>query len=159
MTPEYRGPGWYAQAALRVQRWDEAVRAGRLLTIQDLIGAMHLDEELTSLHLQEHLDAVGANRIRHRGLTYYPRFQFTLNDAKEPRLAVARAWLELRSVLLAADWPSENAIAWTLAPNGWLDGTTPAQHIEATPHETSDALVRAVRKATQPNDDMHRGGA
>lgn len=73
----------------------------------------------------------------------YPRFQL-VNDGAP---AVPPAWPILRNLLAPARWSDENLLMFTLSPNSYLNGDSPAQEIQAYPDEVTPRLRRAVDRA------------
>lgn len=126
MTDEL--PGEAAQAALREENWQEIERAGGMLS----------DDEVAALppSVRDALLRV----LRPEGMRF-PRFQ-VIDGATVPA-----AWLALRNLLAPAQWSEENLLMWTLSPNAYLEGNSPAQEIQAHPADATPRLRYAVDRA------------
>lgn len=87
----------------------------------------------------------GLTGVKRLGALRYPGFQFVANH--DGSLGVAPAWSQLKQMLAPAQWSDADLLAWTAAPNAWLDGRSPAEEIQAHPTVVSDLLAKAVREA------------
>lgn len=123
-------PGEAAQVALREEHWRDVERAGGMLAA----------DEVASLPAVVRDGLLGV--LRPDGMRY-PRFQ--LVDDGVP--AVSPAWLVLRDLLAPAQWSDENLLMWTLSPNAYLNGDSPAQAIQAHPVDATPRLRYAVDRA------------
>lgn len=120
--------GKAAQAALREENWQAIERAGGMLT----------DDEVAALPLATRDGLLGV--VRPEGKRF-PRFQI-IDGASAPP-----AWLVLRDLLAPAEWSEENLLMWTLSPNAYLEGASPAQEIQAHPADVTPRLRYAVDRA------------
>lgn len=93
--------------------------------------------------------AAKANRLKNQGkifsvtfknTDYFPAFQF--GPELEPLPVVA----EIISVF--GDRTGWDLALWFVAPNGWLDGRTPAQALKAS----NEAVLEAARRSVEPID-------
>lgn len=121
-------PGKAAQAALREENWREIERADGMLS----------DTEVAALPQSIRDGLLGV--LRPEGKRF-PRFQ-VINEASVPP-----AWAVLRDLLAPAQWSEENLLMWTLSPNAYLEGDSPAQEIQAHPADPTPRLRYAVDRA------------
>lgn len=124
-------PGQAAQAALREQHWQEIERADGMLT----------DAEVAALPQSLRDGLLG---VRRPDGVRYPRFQLVVRDGDA---TVPPSWSQLRELLAPAGWSEENLLMWTLSPNAYLEGDSPAQEIQAHSSEITSRLRWAVDEA------------
>lgn len=130
-------PGAVAQAALREERWHQVETTWGMLS----------DAEVANLAPASRGGLIGVQRPE--GLRY-PEFQLFF-DAPDGDRAVAPAWTRLCALLAPAGWSDADMLAWTSAPNAWLEGRSPAQEIQDHPAEVTEALHEAVLQALPPS--------
>ena len=123
--------GEEAQAALREENRQRIERAGEMLT----------GEELMALPSSIRDGLLGV--VRPEGMRF-PRFQVVLDDTE---VAVPPAWSTLRILLAPARWDDEFLLIWTLAPNAYLDGDSPASEIQAHRIDVTSRLRHAAERA------------
>lgn len=125
-------PGEAAQARLREERWREMEATWGLLT------------EAAVALLPEAVRAGLLGVQRPDGLRY-PGFQ--LITAAGGTKVVPPAWQELWGLLAPGGWSDENTLIWTDSVNGYLEGRTPAEEIQANPARVPEALRYAAARA------------
>lgn len=146
-SPTRPRAGQLAQAALREERWRDIEAEWGMLTAADVAALTGSRPEATrnltaNLRRRKHLTGVK----RHGGMRY-PGFQFT--GVGEGAQTVAPAWTELHELLAPAQWSNADLLAWTAAPNAYLDGgRSPAEEIRDHPDGVTDALRYAAVRAT-----------
>ena len=148
------GPGHLAQAALREERWREVERAWGMLTAEEvatLTGARPGSARSLTANLRRRKGLVGVKR---HGALRYPGFQFAPGNGD--LMVVAPAWTALREQLATTGWGDADLLAWASAPNAYLDGASPAQEVQAHPHDVSDALRHAVDGAVPVTQQGNR---
>jgi hypothetical protein len=124
-------PGQVAQAALREEHWQEIERADGMLN----------DSEVGALPEPIRDGLLGV--CRPDGMRY-PRFQLVVRDGDA---TAPPSWSQLHQLLAPAGWSDENLLMWTLSPNAYLEGDSPAQEIQAHPDAVTARLRYAVDRA------------
>lgn len=127
-----RPSGREAQAVLREEHWRSIESSGEMLTA----------EETAALPASIRSALLGV--VRPEG-TRLPRFQVSLNGSNNA--AIRPAWPALRTLLAPAEWSEENLLMWTLSPNAYLDGDSPASEIQNHPEDVTPRLRYAVHRA------------
>lgn len=142
--PLVDGPGARAQAALREERWRQVEATWGFLA-----GAAV--ERLTGTALDTLRTRDGLIGLIRGGVEVFPGFLFV----GEPGAAVVpAAWRALRDLVAPAKWADADTIAWTAAPNPWLEGGTPAEEIQTEPAAPSAALTVAARESLPGKGDV-----
>lgn len=137
---ELRLPGAMAQAALREERWQEMERTGGFLSASDIANLGQAVRE-------------GLVGVQRTGGVRYPAFQ--LVGAQDGVKVVPPAWDRLRELLAPAGWGDESLLLFVTAPNGYLEGRSPADEVQDHPADVTDALHYAATRAIP--DFVHLG--
>ncbi|MGA4670396.1 hypothetical protein ACPCG0_11485 [Propionibacteriaceae bacterium Y1923] len=74
----------------------------------------------------------------------YPRFQVLVRNGD---VTVPPSWSQLHQLLAPAGWSDENLLMWTLSPNAYLEGDSPAHEVQVHPDGATARLRWAVDEA------------